>query len=273
MKPLSKNLILFVLILLVIGAILSSYNLGDNKPKEISVSTLIEQVNNSEVKNLTVSGNEVAIELKDGTKEKTLKESSQSLSELFGNYGVDPNVLSSIDTKITDEGGKGIFWGVILPSLLPVVLILALFWFMLRQLQGANNKAMMFGQAGAREFSKENKNKISFKDVAGAREAKEELMEEVDFLKNPKKFSDLGAKIPKGVLLMGPPGTGKTLIARAVAGEAEVPFFHISGSEFVEMFVGVGAARVRDLFAKAKKSAPCIVFIDEIDAVGRQFHR
>jgi cell division protease FtsH len=129
---------------------------------------------------------------------------------------------------------------------------------------------MMFGQASVREFSKDNKNKISFKDVAGAHEAKEELMEEVDFLKNPKKFIDLGAKIPKGVLLMGPPGTGKTLMARAVAGEAEVPFYHISGSEFVEMFVGVGAARVRDLFAKAKKTTPCIVFIDEIDAVGRQ---
>jgi cell division protease FtsH len=156
------------------------------------------------------------------------------------------------------------------PTLVPIFFIAILFIFIVRQLQGANNKAMMFGNSGAREFSKDSKNKIAFKDVAGAREAKEELMEEVDFLKNPKKFVEVGAKIPKGVLLMGSPGTGKTLIARAVAGEAGVPFFHISGSEFVEMFVGVGASRVRDLFAKAKKSAPCIVFIDEIDAVGRQ---
>ncbi|MFH1253545.1 MAG: ATP-dependent zinc metalloprotease FtsH [Candidatus Uhrbacteria bacterium] len=270
MKPLSKNLILFLLVLLVIGAIFSTYNLKNDKPKNIGISTLVEQVTKGEVKTITVSGSEMQIELKDGTKETTQKEATQSLSELFNNYNVDSNAVSAVEVKIENESGKGIFWSVVLPTLLPLVLILALFWFMLRQLQGSNNKAMMFGQAGAREFSKDNKNKITFKDVAGAREAKEELMEEVDFLKNPKKFSDLGAKIPKGVLLMGPPGTGKTLIARAVAGEAEVPFFHISGSEFVEMFVGVGAARVRDLFAKAKKSAPCIIFVDEIDAVGRQ---
>jgi cell division protease FtsH len=189
---------------------------------------------------------------------------------LFASYNLDPVIVAAVDMQIEDESDSGIFWGVIIPTLLPILLITLLFWFMIRQMQGANNKAMMFGQASVREFSKDNKNKISFKDVAGAHEAKEELMEEVDFLKNPKKFIDLGAKIPKGVLLMGPPGTGKTLMARAVAGEAEVPFYHISGSEFVEMFVGVGAARVRDLFAKAKKTTPCIVFIDEIDAVGRQ---
>lgn len=270
MKPLSKNLILFLLVLLVAGAIFSTYNLKDDKPKEIAINTLVEQVTNGQVKTITVSGSEVQAELKDGTKEITQKEASQSLSELFDNYKVDQGAVSAVEVKIENEGGKGIFWSLIVPTLFPLVLILGLFWFMLRQLQGSNNKAMMFGQAGAREFSKDSKNKITFKDVAGAREAKEELFEEVDFLKNPKKFSDLGAKIPKGVLLMGPPGTGKTLIARAVAGEAEVPFFHISGSEFVEMFVGVGAARVRDLFAKAKKSAPCIIFVDEIDAVGRQ---
>lgn len=158
--------------------------------------------------------------------------------------------------------------GVILPSLLPLVLLLIVFWFMIRQMQGANNRALSFGMSGAREM-KDQKQKVTFHDVAGAKEAKEELREVVDFLKSPKKFADLGAKLPKGVLLMGAPGTGKTLLARAVAGEAGVPFFHLSGSEFVEMFVGVGASRVRDLFGRAKKAAPCIVFIDEIDAVGR----
>lgn len=270
MKPLSKNLIFFLLVLLVIGAIFSTYNLGGNKPKEISLTTMIEQVASGQVKSLVVSGDEVLIELKDGAKEKTKKEAEQALSDLFADYNLDPAVTAAVDIQIKDEGAANAFWGLIIPSLLPILLLFILFWFMIRQLQGANNRAIMFGQAGAREFSKNAKNKISFKDVAGSREAKEELMEEVDFLKNPKKFIDLGAKIPKGVLLMGPPGTGKTLMARAVAGEAEVPFYHISGSEFVEMFVGVGAARVRDLFAKAKKTAPCIVFIDEIDAVGRQ---
>ncbi len=270
MKPLSKNLILFVLVLLVIGAIFSTYNFGSDKPKEINISTLVEQVVKGEVKSLAISGNDIEAELQDGTEEKTMKESGQSLSELFADYNVDKAAVSAVDVQIKSESGSGTFWSVIVPTLLPILLIVVLFWFVIRQLQGANSKAMSFGQAGAREFSKDAKNKISFKDIAGAKEAKEELMEEVDFLKNPKKFIDLGAKIPKGVLLMGPPGTGKTLMARAVAGEAEVPFYHISGSEFVEMFVGVGASRVRDLFAKAKKSAPCIIFIDEIDAVGRQ---
>ncbi|MFA6131904.1 MAG: ATP-dependent zinc metalloprotease FtsH [Patescibacteria group bacterium] len=270
MKPLSKNFILFILVLLVIGAIFSTYSLKTDKPTEVGLNTLVEQVASGQVQSLAISGNEVEITLKDGTLEKTTKEADLSLTELFATYNLDPAVVAAVDMQIENESGSGIFWGVIIPTLLPILLITLLFWFMIRQMQGANNKAMMFGQAGAREFSKDAKNKVSFKDVAGAREAKEELMEEVDFLKNPKKFIDLGAKIPKGVLLMGPPGTGKTLMARAVAGEAGVPFYHISGSEFVEMFVGVGAARVRDLFAKAKKNAPCIIFIDEIDAVGRQ---
>jgi len=157
-----------------------------------------------------------------------------------------------------------------LPFLIPFFLIGLVIFFMMRQVQGVNNRAMSFGQSGAREVTPEAKNRVAFKDVAGLEESKEELREIVEFLKNPKKFTVLGAKIPKGVLLMGSPGTGKTLLARAVAGEANVPFFHIAGSEFVEMFVGVGASRVRDLFRKAKKAAPCILFIDEIDAVGRQ---
>ena len=154
--------------------------------------------------------------------------------------------------------------------LLPSLLFIVFIYLMMRQVQGQNMRAMMFGQSSAREVPKDAKHRVTFKDVAGVKEAKVELEEVVDFLRSPKKFTAVGAKIPKGVLLMGSPGTGKTLLARAVAGEANVPFLHISGSEFVEMFVGVGASRVRDLFAKAKKTAPCIIFIDEIDAVGRQ---
>jgi cell division protease FtsH len=160
--------------------------------------------------------------------------------------------------------------GAVLPYLLPFLLIGVFVFFMLRSVQGANSRAMMFGQSQAKEFGQDRKDRVTFKDVAGVKEAKEELSEVVEFLKHPKKFLDLGARIPRGVLLLGSPGTGKTLLSRAVAGEAQVPFFHISGSEFVEMFVGVGASRVRDLFKKAKKNTPCIVFIDEIDAVGRK---
>ena len=172
--------------------------------------------------------------------------------------------------SIDDQAGR--FWIVaVLPFILPFLLVGAFLWLMMRQVQGTNNRAMMFGQARPREFDKKDKkNKVTFRDVAGVKEAKNELEEIVQFLRHPKKFLDLGARIPRGVLLVGPPGTGKTLLARAIAGEAHVPFFHISGSEFVEMFVGVGASRVRDLFKQAKRFSPCIVFIDEIDAVGHQ---
>ena len=156
----------------------------------------------------------------------------------------------------------------LLPFLLPFAVVGLFIYFLMRNVQGANNRALSFGQSGVK--LSDEKTKVKFDDVAGAKEAKEELKEVVDFLRYPQKFLEVGAKIPKGVLLLGSPGVGKTLLARAVAGEANVPFFHISGSEFVEMFVGVGAARVRDLFKKAKKNAPCIVFVDEIDAVGRQ---
>ncbi|MEK7203067.1 MAG: ATP-dependent zinc metalloprotease FtsH, partial [Patescibacteria group bacterium] len=174
-----------------------------------------------------------------------------------------------IKIEIKEDEGMSYWLTVILPFLLPFLLIGFLIYFMMRSVQGANSRAMGFGQSQAKEFGKEIKNKTTFKDVAGVKEAKEELKEVVEFLKQPQKFIELGARIPRGVLLLGSPGTGKTLLARAVAGEANVPFFNISGSEFVEMFVGVGASRVRDLFRKAKKSSPCIVFIDEIDAVGR----
>ncbi len=269
-KYITKNLIISIVVFVVIAAILSAYSITDEKPEEIQVSQLISQINEGAVKTVIVKGDVLEIELNDGNEQITKKEGGESFSALLSNYEVDADKMSEIEVDIQGESGFGYWLGVLLPFLLPFALIAFFIWIMLRQVQGANNRAMTFGSSSAREIPKNAKDKVTFKDVAGAREAKEELMEVVEFLKSPKKFINLGAKIPKGVLLMGSPGTGKTLLARAVAGEANVPFFHISGSEFVEMFVGVGASRVRDLFNKAKKNAPCIVFVDEIDAVGRQ---
>jgi cell division protease FtsH len=238
--------------------------------KKIDISVLASDVQDGKVKDIMVDGTKVNVTLTDGSKVESTKEPVESLSEVLKNYGVDAEKTRAVPIQIKDAEGVGYWVSVLAQNVLPFILILVVMWFFLRQVQGQNNKAMMFGQSGAREMPKDGKNPVTFKDVAGVKEAKEELTEIVDFLKNPEKFIALGAKIPKGVLLMGSPGTGKTLLARAVAGEANVPFFHMSGSEFVEMFVGVGASRVRDLFLKAKKSAPCIIFIDEIDAVGRQ---
>ena len=178
--------------------------------------------------------------------------------------------LAGVKVDVKENEGWDFVLGAILPFVLPFLLIGGFIYFMMKSVQGANSRAMMFGQSQAREINQDKKDRVTFQDVAGVKEAEEELKEVVDFLRFPKKFLELGARIPRGVLLLGSPGTGKTLLARAVAGEADVPFFSISGSEFVEMFVGVGASRVRDLFKKAKKSAPCIIFVDEIDAVGRR---
>jgi len=273
MSKLSKNIIITVLVIGIMSVGFYFIQVPGSSPEEIGVQTFINNVKDGEVKKVTVEGSKVTIQLKDEEAREQVfqKEPQDSISDLYSNYGVTAEQSSTVEEVTVEKtSSDSIFLNAILPFLLPVLLLGFIFYFIFKQMSGANNKAMMFGQSGARQVDVTGSKKVSFKDVAGAKEAKEELHEVVDFLKHPKKFQSLGAKIPRGVLLMGAPGTGKTLLAKAVAGEAGVPFFTISGSEFVEMFVGVGASRVRDLFKKAKKNAPCIIFIDEIDAVGRQ---
>jgi cell division protease FtsH len=272
MKSLLKNFLLIFLALFLIAAILSYGSKGAEKTETVGVNVLVDEIQNEKIKSIDVKGDTLLVTLKEeGTKKQEVrKELGQSFSELMDNYGVNSDKLKTIEVAVKDETGWKFWLGALAPYFLPFLLIAGLIFLMTRQVQGINNRAMGFGQSSGKEAKPEDKNKKTFADVAGAREAKEELSEIVEFLKEPKRFTDMGAKIPKGVLLMGSPGTGKTLLARAVAGEAGVQFFHISGSEFVEMFVGVGASRVRDLFNKAKKVAPAIVFIDEIDAVGRK---
>jgi cell division protease FtsH len=238
--------------------------------KSLAISDVAQGVTSGTIQKLEVSGNDVNVTFKDGTKGKATKETESSLSTTLYNYGVTPAELAATPIEIKNDTGF-LYWLInLLPFILPVIIVIFFIWMLTRQVKGQGMQAFTFGQSKARITDPNDKNnKVTFKDVAGAKEAKEELKEIVDFLRNPKKFLDIGARIPKGVLLTGAPGTGKTLLARAVAGEAAVPFFHLSGSEFVEMFVGVGASRVRDLFKMAKKAAPSIVFIDEIDAVGR----
>lgn len=247
----------------------SLYTSKGSQIEKIGLEKLIWQINNEEVSSIIVSGDNLEINLKDSRQQSMTKEPGESLSQLLRNYEVSPEKMAAVNIKIKGSSTSSFILSTVLPLVLPLLFLVGIFYFIMRSAQGANNRAISFGQTTAKEIDR-RKNKISFKNVAGVKEAKEELQEVVQFLKQPKKFTDLGAKIPRGVLLLGSPGTGKTLLARAVAGEANVPFFSLSGSEFVEMFVGVGASRVRDLFKKAKKSAPCIIFIDEIDAVGRR---
>ena len=237
---------------------------------EVSISDLAKSVSAGEVKGIVVAGEKLTVTYTDDSIKKSQKEAGSSLTQTLFNYGVKPDVLANANIEVKNENGVGFWLLNVLPILLPIFFIIFFFWYLSRQVKGAGMQAFTFGQSKARITDPNDKNnKVTFKDVAGCKEAKEELKEIVDFLKSPKKFLDIGAKIPKGVILTGAPGTGKTLLARAVAGEASVPFFHLSGSEFVEMFVGVGASRVRDLFKMAKKAAPAIIFVDEIDAIGR----
>ncbi len=270
MEKILKNLSTIVLLFLLVSGIVILYQSPETKPTPTPLGELVTQINQDQVKEITVKNNEVNVVLKDGKKEKASKEPESSLSQTLDNYGVDKEKLKNVSVNQIEDSGVSFWLAALLPFLLPFLLISAFIWFMMRQAQRGNSQALSFGMSRARMLDpKDKKKRITFADVAGAIEAKVELEEIVDFLKHPKKFLSMGAKIPKGVLLLGPPGTGKTLMAKAVAGEAGVPFFNISGSEFVEMFVGVGASRVRDLFKQAKKNAPAIVFIDEIDAVGR----
>ena len=232
--------------------------------KEAALSDVVRRANEGKIAKLEIQGNDIKVTGKDQNKptERSVKESGSIYEQ-----GLNKN--AKVEVKVIPPSTTGeTIWNLAV-LILPVLIIVVFFMFMMRQAQGQNNQAMGFGKSKARLYG-EDKEKIVFEDIAGNDNAKQDLQEVVDFLKHPKKYKELGAKIPKGVLLVGNPGTGKTMLARAVAGEAGVPFFSISGSEFVEMFVGVGASRVRDLFSKAKKNAPCIVFIDEIDAVGRK---
>ena len=270
MNKLLKNVVTAILLFLLVASLFILYSGPAQAPANISLSDLVTQINNGQVKEIDVSSNDLTITTNDNKTEKSTKEAEAGLTDSLKNYGVDPSKLAAVNINIKGESGVSFWLNTVLPFLLPFLLIGAFIWFMLRQAQRGNAQALSFGTSRARMTDpKDKRNRVTFKDVAGAKEAKEELEEIVEFLKHPQKFLKLGAKIPKGVLLLGPPGTGKTLIAKAVAGEANVPFFNISGSEFVEMFVGVGASRVRDLFKQARKNAPAILFIDEIDAVGR----
>lgn len=259
-----------ILIFMVITALYLLFADPSKKLEETTISGVAQSVAAGEVKKILVEGENLTVTYQDDSQKKSKKEAGATLSETLLNYGVPAEALAQTDIEIKDESGWGFFLLNVLPFALPIVFIVFFFWYLSRQVKGAGIQAMTFGQSKARITEPGDKNnRVTFKDVAGVKEAKEELKEIVDFLKNPKKFLDIGARIPKGVILTGAPGTGKTLLARAVAGEAGVPFFHLSGSEFVEMFVGVGASRVRDLFKMAKKAAPAIIFVDEIDAIGR----
>ncbi len=250
-------------------ALLYAYRAQSPATKEVTLTEAIAKVNQGQVKTLTLNGNTKAtLETTDGTRYQVALTGDDTFTKAVLDYNT-THQDKTVNIKVEQESPTLGLIGSVLLSLLPVLLIGGFFIYMMRQAQGTNNQALSFGKSRARMFIG-NKPTVTFDDVAGVDESKQELQEVVEFLKYPEKFSTVGARIPRGVLLVGPPGTGKTLLARAVAGEAGVPFFSISGSEFVEMFVGVGASRVRDLFDQAKRNAPCIVFIDEIDAVGRQ---
>jgi cell division protease FtsH len=252
--------LIYIAILLAAIALFSYLLPSANKPEEIPISEVVAMSQNKEIAEIRVEDDMLLITTVDDAQYRAFKESNSSLYDIEG--------LDLEGVVVDIKGSSGINWGGLMLNFLPLLIFGGLLFFLFRQARGANSQAMSFGRSRARLFPA-NRPTVTFDDVAGVEEAKQELREVVDFLKAREKFQRLGARIPKGVLLVGPPGTGKTLMARAVAGEADVPFFSISGSEFVEMFVGVGASRVRDLFDQAKRNAPCIVFIDEIDAVGR----
>jgi len=259
LSPFVRQIIFYLVIALVVVMLLSMFNTGP-EPVEISYNQFVAKIESGEVEKVVAHGNEIEAVLVDGTEIETTRPEDHQLTALL----LEHNVSYSPHPERGPE-----WWQTALTYMIPFLLIIGIFFFFMQQSQGGGNRVMNFGKSKAK-MQESDKKKVTFDDVAGADEERAELSEIVDFLKDPRKYIELGARIPKGVLLVGPPGTGKTLLARAVAGEAGVPFFSISGSDFVEMFVGVGASRVRDMFENAKKNSPCIVFIDEIDAVGRQ---
>ncbi|WP_433746150.1 ATP-dependent zinc metalloprotease FtsH [Falsibacillus pallidus] len=269
MNRIFRNTIFYLLVFLVIIGVVSYFNNNNAPTKNISYGDFVSHLEKGDVENVSIQPERGVYEVRGQLKD--YKEGQQFLTYVMNSQ----TLLDRIDKASANSDVKVLpaketsGWVSFFTTIIPFVIIFILFFFLLNQAQGGGSRVMNFGKSKARLYSEEKK-KVRFKDVAGADEEKQELVEVVEFLKDPRKFSELGARIPKGVLLVGPPGTGKTLLARAVAGEAGVPFFSISGSDFVEMFVGVGASRVRDLFENAKKNAPCIIFIDEIDAVGRQ---
>ncbi|OIP58284.1 MAG: cell division protein FtsH [Candidatus Levybacteria bacterium CG2_30_37_29] len=262
-----KDLLLYGF--LFIFLVFLTVGLGDfaqsGNPKDTPLSKIVQDIKDKKVKEISISENKLEIAYNNGQKVQSRKETNTSFYEVLKNSNVDPN---TVKINVKDESSVNV-WINIISTFLPVILIIAFFYFIFRQARGAQENIFSFGSNKGKTFNKDNP-KTTFADVAGVDEAKQELSEVVDFLKHPEKYTAMGARTPKGVLLVGPSGTGKTLLARAVAGEAQVPFISIAGSEFMEMLVGVGAARVRDLFATAKKTQPAIIFIDEVDAIGRQ---
>ncbi len=268
-KLLKNSFVILLIVVAGMALLFSFFSASGNKEQEqMTIGQVVQQVRDGNIRRITVEGDSLTIERTDGRKAASHKEPNADLYSVLHNGGLTPEQIAKVDIDAKKPAEFGNLLG-ILVQFLPFVLLFGFLLFMMRQAQGGNNQALSFGKSRARMFVG-NRPTVTFTDVAGADEAKQELQEVVEFLKYPEKFVALGARIPRGVLLIGPPGTGKTLLGRAVAGEAGVPFFSISGSEFVEMFVGVGASRVRDLFDQAKRNAPCIVFVDEIDAVGRQ---
>jgi len=269
MKELIKNILLILLAFWIISGIFSL--ISTPSEKEMNITQLVEEINQGKIKKIIVSGNNLKIIFQDGTQAKAKKETEIALSQTLLNYGVEKEKLAKIEIEVKDTESVWSWLGPLLFSVLPFLILIFLFWSFFRQARTGTNQIFDFTRAKPKLVGPggKMKEKVTFNDVGGLKEAKEELKEVVDFLKNPKKYLELGAKIPRGVLLIGPPGSGKTLLAKAIACEAGVPFFSISGSEFIELFVGVGSARIRSLFQEARKGGRGIIFIDEIDSIGK----
>ncbi|MDD9867741.1 MAG: ATP-dependent zinc metalloprotease FtsH [Candidatus Campbellbacteria bacterium] len=269
-KSFFRQFVLSVLILIIFASAYGLFKSEAVEIKEIGISNLVVAIEAGEINSIVVKGETVEVVYSNGDKGSLKKESGAPITQTLTNYGLSSEAIRSVAIEVENERGFAYWLTVIIPFLLPLLIFIVLLWILLGQFKNTGSQAFNFGKSRARVLSPDDPSRrITFKDVAGVEEAKEELGEFVDFLKNPRKYKKMGAKVPKGLLLTGSPGTGKTLLAKAVAGEAKVSFFTISGSEFVEMFVGVGASRVRDLFRNAKKHSPSVIFIDEIDAVGR----